>query len=312
MRSIPLNVFIGATALAIVALIFVASGDDAAARAPAPVPRRHVLTGTIKLKGDPPNLEALNKRLAEEMKRTNADLRRFCLKCDDSEKTQQAYRLGGRDNRQVGNVFVWILPDSGSFFTITDKQLEEARQREVILRQPHCAFIPHCLFLFSQYRPDPQRPRFTQPTGQVWKIVNDAQISHNINWSGGSKNKGENLTLGAGRERIVDNLIPEAKDVTIRCNIHTWMSAYMRVVDTPYYAISFSDTLDGKDKVAKDNARFGTYEIKNPPAGKVRILAWHERAGWLNKNGGQGEVIELKAAGTTRKDFEMGVTQVDR
>jgi hypothetical protein len=97
------------------------------------------------------------------------------------------------------------------------------------------------------------------------------------------------------------------KEVTIRCNIHPWMSAYLRVVDTPYYAITLSDTLDGKDKVAKDNPKFGTYEIKNPPAGKVRIFAWHEACGYLNKDGGKGEVIELKAGRTTRKDFELTV-----
>jgi hypothetical protein len=83
------------------------------------------------------------------------------------------------------------------------------------------------------------------------------------------------------------------------------MKAYMRVVDTPYCAISLSDTLDGKDKVAKDSPKFGTYEIKNPPAGQVRIIAWHEAYGYLNKNGGKGEVIELKAEGMTRKDFEI-------
>jgi hypothetical protein len=85
------------------------------------------------------------------------------------------------------------------------------------------------------------------------------------------------------------------------------MSAYMRVVDTPYYAITLSDTLDGKDKMPKDNPKFGTYEIKDPPAGRVRILAWHEACGYLNKGGGKGEAIELKARGTTRKDFELPV-----
>jgi hypothetical protein len=268
-----------------------------------------VLTGTIKLKGDPPNRAALNKRLAEMMKQKDTE---YCLKCNDTEKTQQAYRLGGRDDRQVGNIFVWITPDTGSFFTVSYKQLEGARKHEVVLRQPHCAFIPHCSFLFSHYHPDPQRPRQTEPTGQIWKIVNDAEMCHNVNWTGGSRNKGENLTLVVGKDRIVDNLLPEMSPVIVRCNIHTWMSAYMRVVDTPYYAISLSDTLDSKDKVRKDDARFGTYEIKDPPAGKVRIRAWHERAGWLNKDGAKGEILELKAAGTTRKDFQLQVPREDR
>ncbi len=301
MRSIRRNtVIVLMTALAM-ALFFTAPRDNAVGRAPAPVSRRHALIGTIKLKGDPPDLEALNKRLAEVMKLKDTD---YCLKCADPEKTQQTYRLGGRDNRQVGNVFVWIRPDTGTFFEVEDKQLK-ALDKEVKIRQPHCAFIPHCAFLFSQYRPDAKKPREIKPTGQVLKVANDAQIGHNTNWSGGSRNRGDNLILGKGTERIIDNLVPEAKEVTIKCNIHPWMSAYLWVVDTPYYALSFSDTLDGKNKVAKADPKFGTYEIKNPPAGKVRILAWHEACGYLNKDGAKGEVIELRAKGTTRKDFEL-------
>jgi hypothetical protein len=288
----------------LVCLFVTVPPEDAKGRAPAPVAHRHVLTGIVKLKGDPPDLDALNARLLEEMKKKDTE---YCLKCDDSEKTQQAYRLGGRDNRQVGNVFVWLLPDSPSFFPISEKQLEEARKRQVKIRQPHGAFIPHCLFLFSQYRPDPQNPRRLQPTGQVLKIVNDAEISHNTSWTGGSRNAGANVILARGTDRSVENLVPESKEVTIKCNIHPWMSAYVRVVDTPYYAITLSDTLDGKDKVAKDNPKFGTYEINNPPVGKVRIIAWHEAFGYLNKGGGKGEVIELKAGITTRKDFETSV-----
>lgn len=302
MQSRQRNAILAVMTAAGVGLFFSTPREDAEARAPAPKPRRHMLTGTIKLQGDPPDIDALNKRLLEEMGRKDTE---YCLKCAESEKTQQFYRLGGRDNRQVGNVFVWLLPDAGSFFPVSDKQLEEARKREVKVRQPHGAFIPHCLFLFSRYHPDPDNRRRLQPTGQVLKIVNDADISHNTNWAGGSKNRGENVILARRTDRTVDNLVPEMKEVDIRCNIHPWMSAYVRVVDTPYYAISLSDTLDGKDKVAKDNLRFGTYEIDNPPTGKVRIFAWHEKGGYLNKNGSKGEVIELKGKGTTRKDFEM-------
>lgn len=302
MRSSHRNTVIAAMTAVTVGFFLAAPREDAEGRAPAPQRQRPVLTGVIKLSGDPPDIDALNKRLLEAMKLKDAD---YCCKCDDSEKTQQAFRLGGRDNRRVGNVFVWITPVAGSFFPISEKQLEEARKREVKVRQPRCAFVPHCLFLFSQYRPDPQNPRRLQPTGQVLKLVNDADISHNVNYTGGSRNPGGNHLMASKTDDVVNNLVPEAKEVTIKCNIHPWMNAYLRVVDTPYYAISLSDTLDGKDKVARDNAKFGTYEIENPPAGKVCIRAWHEVCGYLNRNGGKGEVLEVKAKGPTRKDFAM-------
>jgi hypothetical protein len=307
MRSIQPKAFMVGITLLTGAFAFVVFRDDVEGRAPAP--RRHVLLGAIKLKGDPPNLDALNKQFAELMKRKDTE---YCLKCNDTEKTQQAYRLGGRENKYVGNVFVWITPDAGSFFTISDKQLETARKREVVLRQPHCAFIPHCMFLFSHFHPDQVNPRQTQPTGQVYKILNDAEIAHNVNYSGRAKNPGGNHIFAPGKDRVVDGLVPEMTAIAIRCNIHPWMSAYLWVVDTPYYAISHSDTLDGKDKATKDEARFGTYEIKDPPTGKVRIRAWHEGAGWLNKDRTNGEVIELKAGETTRKDFELVVPKADR
>jgi hypothetical protein len=260
-------------------------------------PGKGILKGKIVLKGSP-NLEELTKNLREEMKKKDTE---YCMKGSESETTEFVFRIG-KDNT-LGNVFVWVIPDAGTFFKVEDKQLKEL-DKEVKIRQPHCAFIPHCAFLFSQYKPDPKNPRKWQPTGQVLKIVNDAEISHNTNWSGGAKNSGANVILGKGTERIVDNLVPETKEITIACNIHPWMKGYLRVVDTPYYDISKSDTLDGKDKVEKNDPRFGTYEIKNLPVGKVRVLAWHENCGYLNKEAGKGEVIEILADKETTKDFE--------
>jgi hypothetical protein len=83
--------------------------------------------------------------------------------------------------------------------------------------------------------------------------------------------------------------------ITIRCNIHPWMSAYARAFDHPYATL----TVVGKDP---KGPQYGTYEIKNVPAGKVRVIAWHEKAGYLN--GANGEEIELRA-GTNTKNFKV-------
>jgi hypothetical protein len=256
-----------------------------------------VLKGKIVLTSSP-NTDQLTKTLLEEMKKKDTE---YCMKGSESEKTEQAYRVG--KDKTLGNVFVWIIPDAGTFFKVDDKQLK-GLEKEVKVRQPHCAFIPHCAFLFTQYKPDPKRPREVKPTGQVLKIANDATITHNTNWTGGSKNKGDNVILGEGKDRVVDNLVPEMKEVSVKCNIHPWMDAYLRIVDTPYFDISKSDTLDGKDKAEPSDPKFGTYEIKNLPAGKVRVLAWHEKLGFLNKDEGKGEVIEIAADKPTEKNFD--------
>lgn len=260
-------------------------------------PGKGVLKGEIKLNGKP-NLEALTEKLKEEMKKKDGE---YCMKGSESETTEQAYRIS--DKGLLGNVFVWIIPeDKDTIFKVEKKQLESL-EKKVKIRQPHCAFIPHCAFLFAEYHANPKKPKDTEKTGQVLDIVNDATISHNTNWKG-SVNKGDNVLIGEGKTRIVDNLLPEAAQITIACNIHAWMNGYLRVVDTPYYAISHSDTLDGKDKVEKSDAKFGTYEIHNLPAGKVRVLAWHEVCGYLNKDGGKGEVIEILPEKPTEKNFD--------
>jgi hypothetical protein len=258
-----------------------------------------VLKGKITLKSSP-DVEALTKALQDKIEAKKDD-KDYCLKCLDSEKTEQEYRIG--DNKQLGNVFVWIKPDTGTIFKVNDKQLAEVKDHPVEIHQPHCAFIPHAAILFSQYHPDSSKPRTEKATGQVLKIVNDAEISHNTNWKGGSKNPGDNVTLPKHSDREVKNLVPDSTPVRLVCNIHGWMDAHLMVVDTPYYAISLSDTLD-KNKVEKSSDKFGTFEIKNLPVGNVRILAWHEKAGWLNKGEGKGEVIEIKEGAPTEKNFE--------
>lgn len=264
-------------------------------------PGKGVLKGKITLKGQP-DLTALTKQLHEEMTKKDTE---FCMKGSETETTEQAYRVS--DKRLLGNVFVWIIPeDKGSFFKVTEQQLKDL-PKQVETHQPHCAFIPHCLFHFSQYHADPKKPRAETPTGQIWVVSNDAVvIGHNTNYTGGAKNHGDNIILPTkAPPRKIDNLVPETKELTITCNIHPWMRGYMRIVDTPYYALSLSDTLDGKNKVEKTDEKFGTYEIKNLPAGKVRVIAWHEACGYLNKGGGQGEVIEILPQGKeTEKNFE--------
>jgi hypothetical protein len=259
-------------------------------------PKGGTLKGTITLKGTP-DLDKLNAALKKEMEKRDGA---YCMMGKESETTEQAYRLG--PNQSLGNVFVWVRPVKGTFFKVTEKQLEEL-PKEVGLHQPHCAFIPHCLFLFTMYPSDPKSKKADEKTGQYLMIYNDAEKQHNTNWSGGGNPSG-NPTLGPGKTEKVDNLRPSREHMTVVCNIHGWMKGYIRVVDTPYYAISKSDTLDGKNNVAKDSPDFGTYEIKNLPAGDVNVLAWHEEAGWLNTGEGNGEKINIPEGKEVTKDFQ--------
>jgi hypothetical protein len=53
--------------------------------------------------------------------------------------------------------------------------------------------------------------------------------------------------------------------VTFKCDAgHTWMSAYVFVVDQPYYAVT-------------DAA--GKFELKDVPPGAYTLVVWHESLG---------------------------------
>lgn len=257
-------------------------------------PKGGVLKGKITLAGSAP-IDPLNKDIKAQI---NAHEKKdYCLSAKDaSETTQQAYRIG--DNKQLGNVFVWIKPVAGTFFKVTKDQLDEAKKHKIVFRQPHCAFIPHSAILFAEYYPDPTKPRTKERTGQTLEILNDAEITHNTGLKG-TKNNVPNVIIEPKKGKPVDTLVAEETFVEIKCDIHKWMDAYLRVVDTPYYAISRSDNLDKPDKVAASDPTFGTFEIKNLPVGKVKVFARHERAGWISQGESKGQEIDIKEGAPT-------------
>jgi hypothetical protein len=258
------------------------------------------LMGKITLKGDAPDIAKATDALLAQI---NAkDDKKTCLKGGPSEITQQAYRLGGPDNKQVGNVFVWIMPETGTYFQISGEQENAAKERKVSFDQPHCAFIPHCNILFPSYKPDPKNPKNIKLTGQFLEIKNSSTISHNTKWDGRG-NKSGNETIKPGGHIDEKDLRPAAGPLFLKCNIHGWMDAYLWVFDHPYATVSLSDT-NGDSSVAAKSDKFGTYELKGLPVGKVKIAAWHE-GHFLNKNGGNGDPIEIKADGPTEKNFEL-------
>jgi hypothetical protein len=250
------------------------------------------LKGKITLTGNMPDLKALNAALEEQMNK-NQD-KALCHMGTPAEVTEQSYRIG--DNKGVGNVFVWIEPEAGHYFPISPEQLKEAKDHPATLDQPHCAFIPHCFVLFTGYIADPKNPRKPKPTGQKLIIKNSANTTHNTKWEGDINEPKGNEIIQAGKEITIDKLVPSKDPITFNCNIHGWMSAYARNFDHPYATVS-----KAADK--SDDPAYGTYEIKNVPAGvKVNVIAWHEKAGYLTPP--KGVPLDLKE-GETTKDFEM-------
>jgi hypothetical protein len=262
------------------------------------------LKGKIELKGDPGSALAALQKNFEDQVNAKPDEKPACMAKDalPAELTQQAWRIG--DNKQVGNVVVWLMPpDRDTYFKIDEKQVAEAKAHPVEIDQPHCAFLPHVATLFPKYHDAKGKE---VPTGQELIVVNNAKIAHNTNWQGGPKQPNGNPVLAAGTKKVIEDVVPDPlAPLSLKCNIHGWMAAYVWIFDHPYATVSKSDTAPPSLLAKADDPSFGTYEIKGVPTGaKLRLVAWHEKAGFLTNP--KGDEIELKD-GETTKDFELEV-----
>ena len=70
----------------------------------------------------------------------------------------------------------------------------------------------------------------------------------------------------------------------VKCEVHTWMGAYIGVFSHPYFAVTSDD---------------GSFKLKNLPAGDYTIEAWHE------KYGTQTMKVRVAAAGAATADFKF-------
>jgi hypothetical protein len=77
--------------------------------------------------------------------------------------------------------------------------------------------------------------------------------------------------------------------VTLGCNIHDWMVAYVDVVATPYFAQA-------------DEA--GRVALAALPSGTYRLEVWHPRLGDLSKS--FSENVEI-GAGPTHRDVRLAL-----
>lgn len=165
-------------------------------------------------------------------------------------------------NKGVENVFVWITKTDGTKPPGGAKPAKPS----VELDQPTCAFEPHALAMEQ---------------GQKLIVKNSAPVAHNVNWTGSpAKNPGGNVIVPPGKEHDVINLKADKKAVSVSCNIHGWMKAYIRVFDHPFFAVTDKD---------------GKFEIKNAPTGNYKIWYWSD-TGWKDgAAGSSGFPITIKS-----------------
>lgn len=177
-----------------------------------------------------------------------------------------------KDSKGVKWVFVWLSPEPGSDKKLPiHPSLKDVKDKEVSIDQPCCQFVPHALGMRE---------------GQTLIAKNSSPVGHNVNYTGHPlRNPGKNLAVGAKSDIKIDGLKADERfPVSVACNIHGWMKAYVRVFDHPYFAVTDKD---------------GNFEIKDAPAGEWRLKVWHE-TGWRGGAPGKdGDKINVKGGMTT-------------
>ncbi|HEX9657413.1 MAG TPA: carboxypeptidase regulatory-like domain-containing protein [Bacteroidota bacterium] len=162
---------------------------------------------------------------------------------------------GVKDN---ANAVIYVDEISGKIF--------QAPKKHTSIDQKNLVFHPHVLPVL---------------VGTTVDFLNNDDVLHNVFTPDGCA---ENFNLGTwpkGQTRSYTFKQPGCQPV-ILCNVHPEMSAYVVVLETPYYAVS-----------AKD----GSYEIKDVPAGKYTLKIWHE------KLKGESVSVEVPEKGESTADF---------
>jgi plastocyanin len=159
------------------------------------------------------------------------------------------------------NVFVYVRDGLGTMvFPIPSKP--------AVLEQQDCMYRPHVLGI---------------QVGQTLDIVNGDATLHNIHAipnANGEFNKGQQFK----GQRNTHVFSTREVMVPFKCDVHRWMSAYVGVLDHPFFAVSGAG---------------GTFELKGLPPGTYTIEAVHE------KLGRQSQSVTIAAKGTAELAFSF-------
>ena len=119
--------------------------------------------------------------------------------------------------------------------------------KSLMLDNKKCAFVPHVQ---------------VAPVGSEILLLNSDPILHDVHARLGSETL---FNVGLPTWRQVKKRLNRAGIVAIECEVlHTWMSAYIVVTSSPYFAVT--------------NEK-GEFSIDGIPPGTYEMQVWHERLG---------------------------------
>lgn len=116
--------------------------------------------------------------------------------------------------------------------------------------------------------------------GQTLRVRSSDDALHNVHIHGKHNPQTNQFTRTANE--WLDYVYEKPEVLRLKCDVHPWMSAYVAVVENPYFGIS------------DDN---GAYEITGLPDGDYTLVAWHELYGR------QQVSLSIRDGGAVVQDF---------
>jgi len=186
------------------------------------------IAGKVVLEGTPPAATVIT---------TSSDP--ACAEANKGELKSETFVV---DNGGLENVFVYIKDGLGN------KYIFDTPTEPVKLDQKGCHYVPHVLGV-----------RTTQPI----EIINDDNTMHNVH---GMPQTNREFNFGQPVPGVKNDVTFTTAEVLIpfKCDVHSWMNAYIGVVDHPYFAVT---------------ANGGKFELRTVPPGTYTIEAVHEKLG---------------------------------
>jgi plastocyanin len=187
------------------------------------------ITGVVRFRGAKPEAKPV----------TDIAGNAFCKQCykgDLPKHDDFVFGKNGSDDTLV-NVLVYVSKG------LEGKKFEPTRE-PALLDQVGCMYTPHVVAVM---------------VGQTLKIRNSDATLHNVMASPWTNPQ---FNTGTVKDQVIEKVFrqPELK-INTKCFMHPWMSAYIHVLDNPFFAVTQTD---------------GTFTLKGLPPGEYEISVLHE------------------------------------
>ena len=186
----------------------------------------------------------------------------MCAKINAGKRVVQESVVASADG-SLSNVFVTL---DGAF------PQTPVPTQPVVIDQRGCIYLPRMV---------------GARVGQMLEVKNSDPLLHNVH---SLTSRGNSFNVGQPQAGIVYRyrLKDEELMLRIKCDVHSWMTAYVGIVSHSYFAVS---------------GDAGAFEIANVPPGTHTVRTWHERYGVLT------QTVRVRAGVTTTVEFAYTDTE---